>query len=57
MDKELENAQKRINIMGSVLVDVVKLLALNQPDYIHEQIGDVMKAWKETEDKYPMRVD
>lgn len=57
MEEELKNAQARINILSSVVVELAGLLAQNQPDYIREQMGQIMKVWSKAEDENPMSVD
>ena len=57
MNKELENTQKRLNIVSNVLVEVLIVLKETLPDHVNAQLANLLDAWDSLDDQYPMKQD
>ena len=57
IETELKNTQARLNLMSSAVSHLISCLTANQPDYIHEQIGEIMRAWDQADEPYPIEAD
>lgn len=55
--EEMFYAQARINIMSSVIVDLISIIMSTQPELVREAVVDVFEKWDVAEHKYPMQVD
>lgn len=55
--EEFFNTQARINVLSSVVIDLVSVISLNQPQYSNELIDKIFQKWETAEEEYPMQVD
>ena len=57
IEQELLNTQKRVNILTNAITDMFKVVSCNNPDYIREQLGQIVEQWEKQEDLHPMGAD
>jgi len=57
VDKELENTQKRLNILSNVLFEVLLAVKEVLPDHVNLKLAKIIGEWDIRDEEIPMAQD